>query len=411
MPNARPFDVDFVRGQFPALRDDWALFDNAGGSLACQQVIHRVTTYLEHYGIQLGATYPRSLEAAELVRRGRQAAADLVNADLEEVVITGSTTMSAYILAHAMAPNLKPGDNIVVTDIDHEANIGAWRRLEERGVELREWRHNADSLALEMDELKPLLDERTRLVTFSHCPNVTGSIHDAHAIIATAHDAGAQVCVDGVAFAPHRRVDVRDLDADYYLVSLYKVFGPHQGLLFGKREHLRDAVGQNHYFITEDEVPYKLQPGNVNHELTASLPGIVEYLETLASHHGVTCDSTHEALNAAFDLIASQEATLVAPLIAYLRDRDDVRIIGRPTEDADARVATVAFEVEGRSSTEVTTLLQEHHVAVRFGDFYARRGVARMPLLHSDGMVRVSMAHYNHPEEVARLIAALDQIK
>ncbi len=411
MSGPRSFDVDFVREQFPALRDDWALFDNAGGSVVCQQVIGRVTAYLETYGVQLGASYPRSVEAAELVRLGRKAAADLVNADINEVVITGSTTMSAYVLAQALAPSLQPGDNIVVTDIDHEANIGAWRRLESRGVEIREWRHNLDSLTLELDELTPLLDDRTKLLTFSHCPNVTGTIHDAKGIVRVAQDAGAQVCVDGVAFAPHRRVDVRDLGADYYMVSLYKVFGPHQGLLFGKHERLRDAAGQNHYFIGEDEVPYKLQPGNVNHELTASLAGIVDYLETLASHHGLECRSSQEAMTAAFDLIASHESTLVAPLIDYLQRRDDIRIIGRPTSDASARVATVAFELEGKPSTEVVTLLQEHRVAARFGDFYARRGVARMPLAHADGMVRVSMAHYNHPEEVARLLEALDGIR
>ena len=411
MAAAPPFDVDFVREQFPALRDDWALFDNAGGSVVCQQVIGRVTAYLETFGVQLGASYPRSLEAAELVRQGRQAAADLIHADINEVVITGSTTMSAYVLAQALAPGMTAGDNIVVTDIDHEANIGAWRRLESRGVEIREWRHNLDSLALELDDLAPLLDDRTKLVTFSHCPNVTGSIHDAKRIIRVAQDAGAQVCVDGVAFAPHRRVDMQDLGADYYLISLYKVFGPHQGLLYGKHDRLRAAAGQNHYFIGEDEVPYKLQPGNVNHELTASLPGIVDYLETLASHHELAYQSPQEAMSAAFDLIAAHESTLVAPLIDYLQRRDDTRIIGRPTSDASARVATVAFELEGKPSTEVVTLLQEHRVAARFGDFYARRGVARMPLAHPDGMVRVSMAHYNHPEEVARLLEALDGIR
>jgi selenocysteine lyase/cysteine desulfurase len=240
---------------------------------------------------------------------------------------------------------------------------------------------------------------------------VTGSIHNAKAITRVAQDAGAQVCVDGVAFAPHRRVDVRDLGADYYLVSLYKVFGPHQGLLFGKHDRLRDAAGQNHYFITEDEVPYKLQPGNVNHELTASLAGIVDYLETLASHHGVECGSSQESMTAAFELIAAQEAALVAPLIDYLGHRADAKIIGRSTSDAESRVATVAFEIEGKPSTEVVALLQERQIAARFGDFYARRGVARMPLAHADGLVRVSLAHYNHPDEVARLLEALDGLK
>lgn len=405
-------DLDFIRAQFPALRDDWALFDNAGGSVVCEQVIARVTEYMRGYGVQLGASYPRSQEAVTLVQQGRAAAAALVGADPEEVIISGSSTMSAYILANAMASSMGSGDNIVVSDLDHEANIGAWRRVAaQRGVEIREWAHSPATLALELDDLRLLVDDRTRFVAFTHCPNVTGSIHDVKPMIEFIHQRGAQVCIDGVAFAPHRMVDVKDLDVDYYMLSLYKVFGPHQGLLYGKRERLLALEGQNHFFIGEDEVPYKLQPGNVNHELTAALPGIVEYLETVASHHGHDAGTTRDRIEAAFGLFATHEAALCRPLLEYLGQRDDARILGRQSFDPEQRVATVAFELASHNAAAVVAHLQEFNIAARFGDFYARRGVARMNLRHADGMVRVSMAHYNTPEEVARVIEALGALK
>ena len=248
-------------------------------------------------------------------------------------------------------------------------------------------------------------------MSFTHCPNVTGSIHDAAAIVARCRSAGALVCVDGVAYAPHRCVDVKALDADFYLISLYKVFGPHQGLMYGKRERLLALESQNHFFIPDDDVPYKLQPGNVNHELAASLPGIVAYLEGVARHHGDDAGTTRGQIRAAYARFAAHEALLSAPLLEYLRAREDASIIGRDTSDAASRVATVAFELERHGSREVVEHLQRHKIAARFGDFYARRGVARMGLRHDDGIVRVSMAHYNSPEEVSRVIESLETLR
>jgi len=260
-------DVEYARSCFPAVATDWALMDNAGGSVPLGAVIERVRDYMSNRMVQLGADYPLSVEAREAVAAGKLAAAALVNASPEEIVIGANTTSNIRVLASALRPLWRPGDEIVVTNLDHESNIGPWRQLEASGIRIREWRFDSDSLRLRARDLEALLSERTRLVAFTHCSNLIGTVHDARRISRLAHDAGALSCVDGVAFAPHRRVDVRALEADFYLVSLYKTFGPHIGLMFGRREHLERAHSQNHFFVGPEAGPYRFEPGNPNHEL------------------------------------------------------------------------------------------------------------------------------------------------
>ncbi len=405
-------DLDFVRAQFPALVDnDWALFDNAGGSVPPRTVIDRVTQYMSRYGVQLGASYALSAEASERVAAGRRAAAILVNASPDEVVLGASTTMNTFTLARALAPWFAAGDEVVVTNLDHESNIGAWRRLAEGGAVVREWRLRPESAALELEDLDALLNERTRLVCFTQCANVTGRLLDAAAVCRRVHQAGALALVDGVAYAPHRRVDVKEIDADFYLVSLYKVFGPHVGLLYGKSEHLLRARNINHFFFGEDEVPYKLQPGNVNHELTASLPGVLDYLDAVDRHHFAAEEpDTGRRLARTFDLLERHEEALVSPLMEFLSARRGVRVIGPRSADRALRVPTVAFAIPGRDAAEIPPRLDERRVAVRFGHFYAYRAMQALGLDGSHGVVRASLAHYNTHEEVARLIRALDEV-
>jgi selenocysteine lyase/cysteine desulfurase len=296
-----------------------------------------------------------------------------------------------------------------VTNLDHETNIGAWRALEAEGLVIREWRFDPERLELTLEGLEPLLCQRTRLVCFTHCSNLIGTLHDAAAIIRRVHEAGALACVDGVACAPHRRVDVKTLDADFYFLSIYKVFGPHLGLLYGKRDLLLRARGQNHFFIPEDEIPYKLEPGNVVHELTAALPAILEYLLALDERHHPGSPAAEPArLERVFEDIAAHEAALVAPLLDFLRARRGVRILGRTTADAH-RAPTVSFVAEGRDSSEIPTALDAGRIAIRYGHFYAHRAVEALGLHARNGVVRVSMVHTNTPDEVTRLIAALDR--
>ena len=400
-------DVERARALFPALASDWALMDNAGGSAPARHVIERVAAYMATTPVQHGASYPLSLEAAARVAEGRAAAARLVNADPGEVVLGSSATVLLRRLAEALSPLWAPGDEVVVTDLDHEANIGPWRNLAAQGIVVREWGLNRESEALEPADLEPLLNARTRLVAFTHCANVVGTIHDARAIVERVHAAGALACVDGVAFAPHRRVDVRALGADFYTVSLYKVFGPHVGLLYGRRALLEAARGTNHFFVPEDDVPRKLEPGSVPHELAAGLPGILECFAELRGLPDAAALTAAE-LDAFWADTARHEARLVEPLLAFLVAHPRVRVIGHPEADPARRVATVAFTVDGRASSDVATALESERLAVRWGHFYARRAMQPLGVDPDQGIVRVGLAHYNTPDEVARLVRALD---
>ena len=409
---ASPLDgraMNFVRAQFPALESPWAFFDNAGGSLVLERVAERVRDYLLSTSVQLGASYDASVRAAERVTAGTGAAATLLGCRPQEVVLGSSTTQLLRNLSLAMAPGIREGDEVIVTDSDHEANVGAWLNLRERGAVLRFWRLNRDTLRLELDDLRALLGDRTRLVCLTHASNVLGGINPVAEAARLAREAGARTVVDGVAYAPHRAPDVRALGVDYYVCSLYKVYGPHVSVLYGRHEELLGLANLNHYFIPPDAVPYKLQPGNLNFELTYSLGGITDYLEEL-SRQADGPASGREAVQAAFDLIAAHEEALAERLLAYLRSRDDVTIIGPREAGRELRVPTVSFTVRGRDASEVPPLLDARQVAVRYGDFYARRLVETLGLLERGGVVRASMVHYNTLDEVDRLVAALDDV-
>ncbi len=400
---AKPeFDVAFARAHFPPLADGWALFENAGGTLVPRSVIERLSAYLGETMVQPGGPFEPSELAAERIAEGQRLMAAMIGAAPEEVMVGPSTTMNAYLLAQAIRPWFEPGDNLVVTNLDHEANNGAWRRLAERGVEIREWRVRPETVELEAEDLDALLDERTRLVCVTHCSNITGTLHDVAALARRVHDAGAQICVDGVAYAPHRRVDVKAWDVDFYFCSAYKLYGPHLGLLYGKRELLLEARGQNHFFIGEDEIPLKLNPGGVNHELTAALSGVTAYFDALDRRHfGETNLPPAERLTRVFDLIAEHEQEIVTPFIDFLRAKPAVRIIGRPESAKDRRVPTVSFVVEGRNAATIPAAVRAHKVAIRDGDFYAARLIQDLGLAAQGGVVRASMVHYNSTSSAA----------
>lgn len=374
--------------------------DNAGGSVPPRQVIDRVTSYLSTKMVQLGASYPLSKACTQLVDAGQAAAAKLFNADPDEVLLNGSTTMNVYVMAQALASSLEPGDHIIVSDLDHEANRGAWLRLAKRGIEVSSWPVRPTG-ELSYEDLEPMLTAKTRWVMATHCANVVGGISPVRAWADALHARGIKLGVDGVAYAPHRRVDVRALDCDLYFCSLYKVYGPHVGLCFARRELLQGFAGQNHGFITNEWLTYKFTPGNVNHELVAALPGVVEYLE------GLTDAGT---LDAAFEAIAEHEATIVAPLIDFLGERSDVTIIGPATADPSVRVPTVAFSVEGKHPQAIVEGLEAHQIAARWGDFYAKNAIETFGLEDRGGVCRISLVHYNTAAEVGRAVQALDDV-
>ncbi|MBS1121119.1 MAG: sufS [Deltaproteobacteria bacterium] len=390
----RALDLDLVRAEFPALASGFVFLDNAGGSQTLGRVADRIRDYLLSSNVQLGASYAVSELAGERVRGAVRATATYLGTeDSSEVVIGSSTTQLLANLALAMAGDLSPGDEIIVTEADHHANIGCWQRLARSGVVIRTWPLDRETLRLEERDLLPLLNERTRLVAFPHVSNLLGTIHDVAALTRTIHAHGARVCVDGVAYAAHRRIDVRAWDVDYYVLSFYKVYGPHLAVLYGKRELLERLETINHEFVA-GQLPYKLQPGNLNFELTYGAAGIYEYLDALGAD--------------AFDSIAAHEERLASQLLGFLGGCRGVAVHGERTGDRARRVPTISFSVAGRSPEQLVRRVDHHGIGIRHGDFYAKRLVQALGLASHGGVIRVSMVHYNTAAELDRLIAALE---
>ncbi len=282
----KKLDLKIVRNHFPALDNDWAFFDNAGGSQTVRIVGERIQDYLFSTNVQLGATYEVSQQSGDRVIEAQQTWAEAIHAKSKSEIVFGpSTTALIRNLALSMVQQFHPGDEVIVANCDHEANIGPWIGMEKLGIHVKIWKIDPETFTLDLDELRKLMTEKTRLVAFTHVSNILGTINPIGEITQIIHEHGAKVCVDGVAYAPHRLVDVQKWDVDFYVFSLYKVYGPHFALMFGKREHLKELPGINHFFIGENEVPYKLQPGSMNYELSWGSTGIIEYFEDIYSRH------------------------------------------------------------------------------------------------------------------------------
>ncbi len=404
-------DPSFCRAQFSALKRDFIFMDNAGGSQVPDTVIHRVTDYYRTSNVQLGASYSVSRLAQDRVSETVKRLSTFVGAsDPAEIVIGSSATSLLRILSLCIARTWKTGDEVIITNSEHEANASCWTDLVPRGIRVKIWNVDPHSFSLSLETLRNLLSEKTRLVSVAHASNLLGTINPVRQIADVVHSAGALICVDGVAYAPHRKVDVRELDADFYVLSCYKVFGPHIGLLYGKGELLLAIPGINHNFIGHDEIPYKFQPGNLNFELTYGMGGSLDYLEAVARHHHCPSQSSSEVFDFAFDLIAQQEELLSTQLIAWLKQRSDLRIIGLATGDRRQRVSTISFVSEKKSSKEIVSAVDPFNIGIRFGDFYAKKLVTGLELEKHDGVVRVSMLHYNTTEEVKALVSALEEV-
>lgn len=396
-------DLDFVRSQFPALKSGWAFFDNAGGSQVLAGVADRVRDYMLTSSVQTGATYETSQTASARLAQARARVATFMGASRpEEVVFGPSTTVLVRFLATAMASQLNAGDEIILTDFDHESNIGPWLTLKDRGVVFRTWKIDPETLAPRLSDLQNLMNSRTRLVCVTHTSNILGSINPIREIADIVHEGGARLCVDGVAYAPHRAIDVKEIGADYYIFSFYKTYGPHFAAMYGRHDHLLELDGLYHYFYGKDKVPGKLEPGNPCYELAWGTAGIVDYFETLGGGGG------RDAIEKAFDKVTAHEAALGERLLSFLRDRNGVRIVGIRSSDPALRVPTISFTVDGKTPEEIVLRTDKSRIGIRHGDFHSRR-LAEAIGLGAPGAVRVSMVHYNTLEEVDRLIAALSE--
>lgn len=405
--------LDFVRSHFPSLSGDWIFLDNAGGSQTLQGVVERLSEYLLTSNVQLGASYAVSQQATERVAKAAQGVATLVNAHHPgEVVMGSSTSLLLRILSLSLGQTFEPGDEVIVTNCDHEANVGCWLDLQKRGVEIKVWKIRPDTLQFDLRDLEALMTPRTRLVAITHASNILGTLNPVRAIADLVHAHGAMICVDGVAYAPHRLVDVQALDVDFYVFSFYKVYGPHYAVMYGKRKHLVKMPGINHFFIDGEQTPYKFQPGNVNFELSYSMLGLCDYLSAVAKQHegDKAAPDLRTQMVQAFDRIAQHEEVLGDRLLNCLTQKPNVRIIGHPTGDRELRVPTISFVVEGVDSSTIPSQVDPHYIGIRYGDFYARRLMDDLGLTAQSGVVRVSMVHYNTLEEVDRLIEVFERI-
>ena len=403
-------DLAAVRAEFPALHNDCVYLDNAGGSQVLRRVADRVRDYLLTSSVQLGASYAQSQDAGVRVLAARRAVAELINAPHdEEVVMGGATTALMFMLTQALLPGVKPGDEIIVTNTDHEANIGGWMRLAAAGAVVKVWEVNPATLELDLSALDRLLSPRTTWVAMTHASNILGTVNPVAEVARRVHAVGGRLCVDAVAYAPHRLVDVQASGADAYVFSFYKVFGPHYAVLWVERELLRALPSLNHYFIGPEVMPYKLQPGNVNYELSYGCMGINDYLVATGKSLGAT-GSARQQMQAAFDAFELHEDALARQLLAYLRGLKNVRVIGHPEAQAGQRVPTISFMVANTHSESVVRYMDRFNIGIRFGDFYAKRLIESLGLQAQGGVVRVSMAHYNTEAEISRLIKHLDEV-
>ncbi len=384
--------------------------DNAGGSQIVAGAIEKITEFLTNRNVQIGGTYDVSRAAAEALMDGRKAIQTLVNAERpEEIVFGHSTTALVQILANSMRSQFVEGDEIIISIGDHESNIGPWDRLREFGVKIIFWPVDKATYELRLEDLKPLMTERTKLVCVHHVSNILGQANPVAEFARFVHDHGAQICVDGVAYAPHRAIDVVGWDVDYYVFSMYKCYGPHHAVMYGKYDLLEKLDGQYHYFYGKDKVPGKLEPGNPNYELAFSAVGVVDYLAELGEHVGAQ-GSKRDKIEAAFGAITRHEDALTQRLLTYLAGRNDCRIIGKAVFENSNRVPTISFKLDGFDSGELCKQMDAHGIAIRFGDFHARRLVEYLGEEGDSGVIRVSMVHYNTLEQVDRLCAAIGEI-
>ncbi len=404
-------DIDYVRSQFPAFKDplskNWSFFENAGGSYVPLNVINRLNKFMISTKVQPYAEYTMSKIAGEDMDYATKIFAKMINAKENEILIGGSTSINLYVLSNALKHLLNPGDEVIVTNQDHEANISPWRRLENNKANIVEWKFNLDSHDLEIEDLKKLITPKTKILAVTHCSNIIGTINNIKKITKLAHENNIIVIADGVSYAPHGLPDVKDLDVDFYTFSLYKTYGPHLALLYGKEEILKKLPNQNHEFLN-GKYPYTLNPGGPNHEELASLIGIYEYFDKLYEHHFKKKEKNiRKKIEKINLLFANHEEQIANPLLEYINNDKDLKLIGKNIINKRNRAPTISFTSRSKTSKEISNHLVNNKIATRNDNFYAWRCLEALNIDTKDGVIRTSIVHYNTMEEVGKLIHTL----
>ena len=412
--------VTELRKKFPALQQTSGgrpliFMDGPGGTQVHGSVIEAMSHYLVHANSNFHGAFLYSRRTDETVDKARQAVADFLNASQpEEIVFGPNMTSLTFGLSRAIGRTLSPGDEVVVTHLDHDANIAPWMALQERGAILRQADIDPRDCTLDMDSLEAAITPRTKLVALGYASNAVGSINNVARAVEMAHHAGAWVYVDAVHYAPHGPIDVQALGCDFLVCSVYKFFGPHQGVLFGRYDLLASLPA---YKVrpASNEPPHKFETGTQSFEAMAGTTAAVDYLASVGRRYGTEFTARYPGftgrrldLKASLSAIRAYERELCQQLVAGLKEIPGLRIYGITDPDCfDQRVPTVSFTMEGLAPQEIARRLGEANIFTWDGNFYALAVTERLGLESQGGLLRVGLAHYNTSEEVNTLLGVL----
>lgn len=404
------FPLDQVRDAFPALQDGFIFFDNAAGAQAPNTVLNAVANHLLHRNVQRGGRYRQSQEVDEAIAHARESVALLVNARHPDEISFGmNATSFMRLISIAIGQSLKDRREIIVTDLDHEANIAVWLALEREGAKIVWW-HFRDDGRLHPEDLEKLLSPRTRIVACTLASNAIGSILDIAEVSKRAHDAGAEVFVDAVHYGPHGPIDVQRFDCDYLVCSGYKIFSPHMGFLWGRMETLNALPTFREDFVP-DTTPAKLEIGTYIYENVAGMDAAVRYLEDLGRRINPATTSRRAALVECAEAIRGYEAQLSRAMLGALANAN-ATVYGVTAKDQIShRTPTLCFNLPGISPAKVTEELAKQNIGVCDGHMYSPRLMKRLGLTKESGAVRASLVHYNTLKEVHRFGTALADMR
>jgi cysteine desulfurase family protein (TIGR01976 family) len=408
-------DSAWVRAQFPSLRQSVnshpaIFFDGPAGTQVPQQVIDAISGYLLHSNANNCGAFATSKRTDETIAEARAAMADLLGCTAKEIVFGANMTTLTFALSRAIGRELAPGDEIVVTVLDHDANFSPWKALEERGVVIRKADIHEADCTLDLDDLKSKITSRTRLVAVGYAANAVGSINDVDEVVRLAHAAGALAFIDAVHYAPHGPIDVRALDCDFLACSTYKFFGPHIGVIYGKAARLQQF---RPYKVRPqyDSLPDRWETGTLNHECLAGVTAAVDYLASLGRHVAPGVADRRSALLAAYAAIQQYERSLVSSLIAGLLAIPSLKFYGiSDPQRFDYRVPTVAVRMDGYTPLQLAEYLAEQGIFTWDGNYYALNLTERLGVEKEGGLLRIGLVHYNTQEEVDILLRALQKL-
>ncbi len=410
------FDPAPLRALFPSLAltldgHPAVFFDNPGGTQVPGTVIEAVSDYYRGSNANVGGAFATSRRTDAVVAGARAAVADLLNAPGPETIVFGpSMTALTFHLARSLAETIRPGDEVIVTTLDHDANVAPWLDLEASGAVIKVVDIHPEDATLDMDGLEAALSPRTRLVAVTAASNAVGTMPDVARITRLAQEAGALVFIDAVQFAPHAPVDVQALGCDFLACSAYKFFGPHMGVLYGKADHLT-RLRPHKVRPSKDAIPYRWESGTLNHEGLAGVTAAVDYLASMGERFGPPAPDRRQTLKAAMSAIREYEQTLSRRLLEGLAGIGDVKVWGlTDTSRLDERLPTVAFTWPRLSPRHTAEYLAARGFCVWSGNYYALGLMERLGLEEHGGAVRVGLAHYNTAEEIDRMVATLQDV-